>query len=100
MFSRAQNVQHFLGVRWSGLNALIPPGSALHLGNLYTINDRGEIAGLGADSRTFTPAGNMEIERAEHAATLLLNGEVLITGGINADNAEYLNSLGLAELFP
>jgi probable HAF family extracellular repeat protein len=32
------------------LNALIPPGSALHLGNLYTINDRGEIAGEGDDS--------------------------------------------------
>jgi probable HAF family extracellular repeat protein len=32
------------------LNALIPPGSALHLGNLYTINDHGEIAGEGDDS--------------------------------------------------
>jgi probable HAF family extracellular repeat protein len=31
------------------LNALIPPGTALHLGNLYTINDRGEIAGEGDD---------------------------------------------------
>jgi hypothetical protein len=42
----------------------------------------------------------MEIERSDHAAILLLNGEVLITGGINADNAEYLNSLASAELFP
>ena len=49
---------------------------------------------------TFTAAGNMEIERSAHAAILLLNGEVLITGGINADNAEYLNSLASAELFP
>ena len=32
------------------LNALIPPGSSLHLGQTYTINDRGEIAGSGADS--------------------------------------------------
>jgi probable HAF family extracellular repeat protein len=32
------------------LNALIPPGSALHLGQAYTINDRGEIAGAGSDS--------------------------------------------------
>jgi probable HAF family extracellular repeat protein len=31
------------------LNALIPPGSSLHLGQTYTINDRGEIAGEGAD---------------------------------------------------
>ena len=51
-------------------------------------------------SGTFTAAGNMEIERSDHAAILLLNGEVLITGGINADNAEYLNSLASAELFP
>jgi probable HAF family extracellular repeat protein len=32
------------------LNALIPPGSGLHLGQTYTINDRGEIAGTGADN--------------------------------------------------
>ena len=32
------------------LNALIPPGSSLHLAKTYTINDRGEIAGSGADS--------------------------------------------------
>jgi probable HAF family extracellular repeat protein len=32
------------------LNDLIPPGSRLHLGQIYTINDRGEIAGSGADS--------------------------------------------------
>jgi hypothetical protein len=49
---------------------------------------------------TFTAAGNMEIERSDHAAILLQNGEVLVTGGINADNADYLNSLFSAELFP
>ena len=49
---------------------------------------------------TFTAAGNMEIERSEHAAILLVNGHVLITGGINGDNAEYLNSLASAELAP
>ena len=32
------------------LNALIPPGSGLHLGQTFTINDRGEIAGTGSDS--------------------------------------------------
>ena len=32
------------------LNALIPPGSGLRLGQTYTINDRGEIAGEGSDS--------------------------------------------------
>lgn len=49
---------------------------------------------------TFTAAGNMEIERSDHTATLLEDGRVLITGGINSDNAAYLNSLGSAELFP
>jgi hypothetical protein len=42
----------------------------------------------------------MEIDRSDHAAILLENGEVLVTGGINADNADYLNSLFSAELFP
>jgi len=42
----------------------------------------------------------METERSEHAAILLVNGEVLITRGINADNAEHLNFLLSAELFP
>jgi hypothetical protein len=51
-------------------------------------------------SGTFAPAGNMETERMRHAATLLANGTVLITGGINADNVDGLNSLGSAELFP
>jgi probable HAF family extracellular repeat protein len=32
------------------LNALIPLGSGLHLGQTFTINDRGEIAGTGSDS--------------------------------------------------
>jgi hypothetical protein len=51
-------------------------------------------------SGTFAPAGNMETERTEHAATLLTNGTVLITGGINGDYGSGLNSLESAELFP
>jgi hypothetical protein len=51
-------------------------------------------------SGTFVPAGNMETERMRHAATLLSNGTVLITGGINTDNVFGLNSLASAELFP
>jgi hypothetical protein len=53
-------------------------------------------------SATFTPAGNMEVERTDHAAVLLTNGKVLITGGVNSDNADHkqLNTLASAELFP
>jgi hypothetical protein len=42
----------------------------------------------------------METERIEHTATLLMNGTVLITGGINTGNSAGLNSLASAELFP
>jgi probable HAF family extracellular repeat protein len=38
------------------LNALIPPGSALHLQFVQNINDRGEIAGMGVDGSGNTHA--------------------------------------------
>jgi hypothetical protein len=47
----------------------------------------------------FTHAGNMEIERVAHMATLLINGGVLITGGENSDLADH-PTLASAELFP
>ena len=47
-------------------------------------------------SGSFVPTGNMETVRSEHAATLLGNGNVLITGGINTNT---LHSLATAELF-
>jgi hypothetical protein len=50
-------------------------------------------------TRIFTPAGNMEIERVAHTATLLMNGEVLITGGDNSYSTT-TPTLGSAELFP
>jgi len=40
----------------------------------------------------------MEIEREAHAATLLMNGEVLITGGTN--NLGDYPTFASAELFP
>lgn len=48
---------------------------------------------------TFADAGDMGTVRVEHTATLLTNGDVLIAGGINFDNAEGLNSLSTAELY-
>jgi hypothetical protein len=49
---------------------------------------------------TFTIAGNMEMQRVGHRATLLKNGEVLITGGNNLDGSVPVRSLATAELFP
>jgi hypothetical protein len=48
-------------------------------------------------SGTFTPTSDMAIARARHAAILLPDGEVLVTGGIN--NSMDTNSLESAELF-
>jgi len=48
---------------------------------------------------SFQPTGNMETSRSEHSATLLLNGTVLLAGGINSQNIAGLNSLSSAELF-
>jgi probable HAF family extracellular repeat protein len=100
------------------LSALVLPGSAVTLIEAIFINDRGEIAALGKLSNgdehalVLLPCDedhadvegcdysdkDMETERVQHAATLLANGEVLITGGINFDNAARLNSLATAEL--
>jgi hypothetical protein len=53
---------------------------------------------------TFTTAGNMELQRIEHRATLLDNGDVLITGGNNLEGAVPgvipVRTLATAELFP
>jgi hypothetical protein len=50
-------------------------------------------------SGTFVDVGDMAVKRSEHTATLLTNGDVLIAGGINFDNAAGPNSLASAELF-
>jgi hypothetical protein len=49
---------------------------------------------------SFTSAGNMETVRYEHSGTLLTSGEVLVTGGIKLYNAQGLDALATAELFP
>lgn len=93
-------------VRAGHTATLLPSGKVLVTGGIDKDGTVGNIHYLATAemydpaSGTFAAAGNMEIERSGHAAILLLNGDVLITGGINADNAENLNSLGSAELFP
>jgi hypothetical protein len=44
---------------------------------------------------TFTPTGSMTPAREEHTATLLLNGDVLIAGGV--DPTGFLASAELYE---
>ena len=48
-----------------------------------------------AGSGTFTTTGSMSVPRMDHTATLLANGEVLVTGGTN-NSTGYLSS---AELY-
>lgn len=50
-------------------------------------------------SRTFGPTSDMANARARHAAILLPDGKVLITGGINPDISALADSLTSAELF-
>lgn len=47
---------------------------------------------------TFVPTGNMTIARGSHTATLLKDGRVLLTGGVNASYG-YAGSAGSAELY-
>jgi hypothetical protein len=48
---------------------------------------------------TFTPTGNMTTARAEHTATLLLDGRVLITGGLGRGSGYVLPAERSAELY-
>lgn len=53
------------------------------------------------DPRTgsFASIGNMTNARGEHAASVLPNGQVLMSGGTNTDSAGIFNALSSAELF-
>jgi Galactose oxidase, central domain len=50
-------------------------------------------------SSSFIPTSDMANARARHAAVLLPDGRVLVTGGINPDISVLADSLASAELF-
>jgi hypothetical protein len=53
-----------------------------------------------APSGTFSPTGSMADDRQDHTATLLLDGRVLIAGGLSwADSGTELVALATAELY-
>jgi N-acetylneuraminic acid mutarotase len=50
-------------------------------------------------TNSWTPAGTLNQPRAEHSATLLANGKVLIVGGLSVCNSQVCNTLATTELF-
>jgi hypothetical protein len=51
-------------------------------------------------SETFTATADMSAARASHTATLLTDGEVLVTGGMGSTIAGPSAILATAELYP
>jgi len=86
---------------YSHVATLLKDGRVLVAGGLrYDANRNGDFGIASADvfdpaSGAFTTAGNMATPRANHTATLLADGTVLITGGVDSQN----RTTASAELF-
>jgi Fe-S cluster assembly iron-binding protein IscA len=76
--------------RWGHTATLLTNGMVLIAGGIRGIDCCGNIGHLASAelydpaAGTFTPTGSMAAARIGHTATLLNNGTVLITGGINS----------------
>jgi N-acetylneuraminic acid mutarotase len=84
-------------VRWRHTATLLPDGKVLVVGGAQ--EDRGTVYWASAEvydpaNSRWEPTGQMEVPRASHTATLLPNGLVLVSGGLNQDGL-----LSSAELY-
>ncbi len=101
-FARAASMT---AARYSDTMTLLPDGSVMAAGGrgvypgAYGALDSAEI--YSAANFAFSTAGEMTTPRYGHAATLLANGRVLITGGISGSDAapDGLTYLSSAEIY-
>lgn len=83
---------------------LLRNGSVLVAGGLTGANGLGETSLASAElynipTGTWSTTDSMNQSRAAHVATLLLNGRLLVTGGIEAQNSVTIAILASAELY-
>jgi len=99
------NTGNMAAARQGQTATLLPNGKVLIVGgfsvfvttpNISAVGDQNTAELYDQASGSFTPAGSMAAPRFNHTATLLGNGEVLVTGGVIADVGTRTNA---AELY-